>query len=85
MMIMNSINIISPYKYSGQWVFDDASVGLIREAFVAGADDLIGMLTSTKDIENPGFNLLFSDQPFPGYDLELKWDKIEPDQTFGGN
>jgi hypothetical protein len=38
---MNAINVISPYKHIGMWVFDDARVGLMQEPFVAGADTLI--------------------------------------------
>jgi hypothetical protein len=34
---MNTINIISPYKHHGVWVFDNARVGLAQEPFVAGA------------------------------------------------
>ena len=37
---MNTINVISPYKYHGTWVFDDARVGLAHEPFVAGADTM---------------------------------------------
>ena len=38
---MNAINVISPYKYLGMWVFDDERVGLVQEPFVAGADTMI--------------------------------------------
>jgi hypothetical protein len=41
---MNSVFVIHPYKYYGGWVFDDPAVGLVREAFVAGADDVIERL-----------------------------------------
>lgn len=84
---MNSIRVIAPYKFDGQWVFDDTSVGLVKEAFVAGADLLMEALTAAKGIENPGqgFILLFSDQPFPGYDVELKWTQQEFNPTYGGN
>jgi hypothetical protein len=34
---MNEINLISPYKHHGMWVFDDPRVGLLQEPFVAGA------------------------------------------------
>jgi hypothetical protein len=27
---MNAINVISPYKHHGMWVFDDARVGLVN-------------------------------------------------------
>jgi len=38
---MNAINVISPYKHHGMWVFDDARVGLAQEPFVSGADTWI--------------------------------------------
>jgi hypothetical protein len=41
MSLMNAINVISPYKHLGMWVFDDARVGLAQEPFVAGADTMI--------------------------------------------
>ena len=37
----NQICVIKPYKWEGMWVFDDERVGLVREAFVAGADTII--------------------------------------------
>ena len=36
---MNEINVISPYKHHGMWVFDDPDVGLNREPFVAAPGD----------------------------------------------
>ena len=41
---MNSLFVIHPNKYRGSWVFDDAAVGLDREPFVAGADDIMERL-----------------------------------------
>jgi hypothetical protein len=38
---MNAINVITPYKHHGMWVFDDPRVGLVQEPFVAGADTMI--------------------------------------------
>jgi hypothetical protein len=38
---MNDINVISPYKHHGMWVFDDPRVRLVQEPFVAGADTWI--------------------------------------------
>ena len=69
---MNSIMVISPYKFKGQWVFDDADKGLKREAFVAGADTIIDAMT--EDIKNAakGFNMLFSATPFPGYQVKVQ-------------
>jgi hypothetical protein len=78
---MNSIRIITPYKSKGQWVFDDPSTGLAREALIAGIDKMLDIFT--RDIPNAsgGFNLLFSDQKFPGHNIELEL--VRPE--FGGN
>ena len=34
---MNSLMVISPYKHHGMWVFDDPSVGLDKEPFIAAS------------------------------------------------
>lgn len=57
---MNQINTLYPYKYKGQWVFDDEAVGLVKEPFVAGADDMLDMLANKKSCV-----LIFSKDPFP--------------------
>ncbi len=63
--------VIEPYWYQDTWVFDDASVGLDKEPFVQGIPEMIDYLV--KDIPNArsGFVLLFSSQPFAGYQVEL--------------
>ena len=77
----NSIRMINPYKHRGQWVFDDPAVDLDKEPFVAGADGMIDLATSSiEDAEN-GFTMLFSDIPFPGHQIELNWVGAEA----GGN
>jgi hypothetical protein len=78
---MNAINVISPYKYQDIWVFDDPKVGLIQEPFVSGADIMIDRVVV--DIKNAeqGFVLLFSNAPFPGCQLHLKWCRTDG----GGN
>jgi hypothetical protein len=78
---MNSILAIHPYKAQGQWVFDDEGVGLRREPFVSGADDIIERMVV--DLANPeqGFTLLFSATPFPGHNAVLEWRRAES----GGN
>ncbi len=80
---MNSIMVLRPYKYSGMWVFDDERVGLLREAFVAGADTMIDVATGMLGIENPeeGFTLVFSENKFPSAQIELEWIREE----FDGN
>ena len=78
---MNAISVIHPSKYEGMWVFDDEKVGLIQEPFVSGADTVIDrMVTAIPDAEQ-GFSLIFSDRPFPSYQVALEWRREE----LGGN
>jgi hypothetical protein len=67
----NVLTVIQPYWYIDTWVFDDESVGLDKEPFVQGIPQMIDVLV--KDIPNArsGFVLLFSSQPFAGYQVEL--------------
>lgn len=69
----NTILVIAPYRYKGTWVFDDPAVGLQREPFVAGVPEMIDVLV--KDVANAkaGFRMLFSANPFPGYQRKLSW------------
>ena len=78
---MNSIGVISPYKYEGMWVFDDPAVGLLREPFVSGIDTMIDRLVAAIPAADRGFRLLFSATPFPGDTVRLEWRREE----FGGN
>ncbi len=77
----NAMMVIFPYLCEDIWVFDDDRVGLVREPFVSGVPEIISVLV--KDIPNAekGFKLLFSANPFPGYQAELVWIKEE----YGGN
>lgn len=77
----NQIRVIRPYRFHGQWVFDDESVGLDREPFVAGADDMIDRVTVDIPNARKGFLMLFSEDPFPGHQLQLRWLREE----MGGN
>jgi hypothetical protein len=78
---MNSIRIITPYKYEGMWVFDDPAVNLVREPFVAGIDQIIDRLVVSVPGAEQGFRLLFSATPFPGHHASLQWRREES----GGN
>jgi hypothetical protein len=78
---MNSIRVLAPYKYEGQWVFDDANTGLVREPFVSGIDTMIDKLVESIPHAEKGFRLIFSAAPFPGYTVELQWRREE----YGGN
>jgi hypothetical protein len=76
---MNTINIISPYRHNGTWVFDDARHDLEREPFISGAGVLIDRAVA--DIPNAaeGFNLIFSAGPFPGHQFRLERRREESD------
>ncbi len=78
---MNEIIAIHPYKFEGLWVFDDDRVGLVQEPFVSGADTIIDkMVVDIPDAEL-GFTLLFSENPFPGFQAMFEWRREE----MGGN
>ncbi|MEE2758884.1 MAG: DUF6717 family protein [Candidatus Thermoplasmatota archaeon] len=68
---MNAIMVINPYKWNGMWVFDDENTGLVREPFVAGADEIIDVMVEQLENAGEGFALTFSHLPFPGHDIEL--------------
>lgn len=80
---MNVINIIYPYKYESQWVFDDESRGLDKEAFVSGMPEMIESILSLTNIgittkEFPiKFKFMFSEIPFPNNFGYLEWDKSD--------
>lgn len=75
----NAIHMIRPYKHWGQWVFDDESVGLYREPFVAGADTMIDVITQDIPGAKKGFVMLFSAKSFPGHQAKLEWVREEED------
>jgi pimeloyl-ACP methyl ester carboxylesterase len=79
----SQIKVIRPYKWEGIWVFDDPSVGLDKEALVAGMPELIEIATAKAGIREPekGFVALFSKDPFPTAQVCLEWVREEG----GGN
>lgn len=79
--MVNAIFIIKPYWYNGTWVFDDNERGILKEPFVSGAPEIINWMVREIPRAKKGFKLLFSDAPFPGYQLKLDWLKEE----FNGN
>jgi hypothetical protein len=52
-------------------VFDDPRVGLDKEPFVAGIPQMIDTLVANVPNAEKSFRLLFSAEPFPGYQVEL--------------
>src|SRR5205823_462562 len=77
----NSLFVILPYKYEGTWVFDDKSVGLLREPFVLGIDTIIDLSVAGIPNAEKGFKAIFSASKFPGYTLKLEWKR----EDSGGN
>jgi hypothetical protein len=74
---MNAINVISPYKYLGIWVFDDPRVGLSQEPFVAGADTMIDRVVANIPDAERGFTMIFSAAAFPGHQFRLEWRRAD--------
>jgi len=72
---------IYPYHDGHDWVFDDASVGLIREPFVFGMPEMIDRFVKNIPDAHSGFKLYFSPEPFPGYSAKLVLIRRE----YGGN
>ena len=72
---MNSIHIIHPYVDHGSLVFDDESVGLVKEPFVGGADTVLAVLAANVCGKNwhKGFSVLFSSKPFVGHQVRMDW------------
>ena len=65
---MNSMMIILPYRYARGWVFDDPGVGLKREPFVLGMNEIIDDMLDRQFENTPDrFKLFFSAAPFPNF------------------
>ena len=79
---MNTIRTIQPYwdERVQTWVFDDPAAGLVREPFISGIPAMIDFVTANIEDARSGFQLLFSDEPFPGYQFELH----RINRTYGG-
>ena len=80
----NALLIIHPYYHKEAWVFDDEEKGLVKEPFVAGADDFIEYILAKmgKLVKGrKGFSLIFSQMPFKGQQHVLLYQK----KAFGGS
>jgi hypothetical protein len=74
---MNSLFVIAPYKHEGLWVFDDPTVGLVKEPFIAGIDTMIDKVVAHIPNADRGFRAVFGARPFPGGDFKLEWRREE--------
>ena len=72
-MLDNSMMVINPYYDRGSWVFDDDATGLVKEPFVAGADNFLDFLAKG----NEKISLIFSHRSFPTTDYTLHLQKEE--------
>ncbi|MRX27294.1 DUF6717 family protein [Kangiella sp. HZ709] len=69
----NSLIAIFPYKYEGTWVFDDEHFDLVKEPFVFGIPEMIEELVTEVENAEKGFKLIFSQKPFPGFQMKINW------------
>ncbi|HCF26009.1 MAG TPA: hypothetical protein DEV81_02020 [Cyanobacteria bacterium UBA11049] len=76
----NAMIIIFPYRCQQRWVFDD-EIKLSKKPFVSNVPEMLDLLVQDIPHVDEGFRLLFSTNPFPGYQAELIWIKEE----YGGN
>ena len=75
----NAMFTLQPYRYLGQWVFDDETRGLQAEAFVCGMSEIIDDVLVANGIDpvdvQDGFRLTFSTTPLPDHTHSLTWDR----------
>jgi hypothetical protein len=76
--------LITYVDEEGLWVFDDDSVGLVKEAFVLGTDELIEKAVAHIPNAREGFALTFSDETFDGFHFKMYWVR-EAETDIGGN
>ena len=80
----NSIFTMRVYQDEGSWVFDNPAVGLFKEPFVAGADEIFDEVVRVRgllDKDRARVDIVFSDEPFPSW--ELMAEHLGP--SMGGN
>lgn len=69
----NSIMIINPHYDKDTWIFSDSSKDIVDEPFVVGVPEMIDILVKDRPNAKAGFKLIFSANPFPGFQLKLNW------------
>jgi hypothetical protein len=75
----NILRVVEPYWYQDAFVFDDEAMGLDKEPFLLSIPGLMHYLVKDIPDARSGFRLLFSSQPFAGYQAELTRVKEEDD------
>lgn len=82
----NSIHTMRVYRHNNSWVFDNPNVGLVKEPFVAGADEVFDHIAELHcGLDTPEDNLYidiqFASIDFPGRQLWMGWESA----SLGGN
>jgi len=75
----NQMMVIRPYRQHGTGVFDDPARDLVQEPFVGGVPEIIDEMVADIKNANDGFRMLFSADPFPGYQLCANW--LDPEMN----
>src|SRR5215813_13314786 len=70
--------VLEPYREDGTWLFDDPAAGLVREPFVGEVNDMLDRLSAGIPEAEKGFRLLFSPEPFEGYQASFTWVRADP-------
>ena len=83
---MGNIFLIRPRKLGSVWVFDDETRNVKNEPFVGATNLAIDNLVKNIEGAESGFNLLFSDNPFPAAEqFELvEWDNMGATYLYKG-
>jgi len=68
---LNSIYTMRVYRHESAWVFDHYGLGLIKEPFVAGADEIFDEIAHLRAVDpsRARIDILFSDAQFPGWQI----------------
>lgn len=72
--VKNSVFVIQVYRHPlipTMWVFDDPKTGLVAEAFVLGASELIDIYLKKNNITDPKPAIIFSKTQLPKADIIL--------------
>ena len=77
----NALLIIEPYRLAKTWVFDEPRLHLQHEPFVQGIPEMIDRLVKDIPGSDQSVRLIFSQQQFPGAQLQLDWRR----EQGGGN
>lgn len=70
---MNTINVIHPYRDGAALIFDDPSVGLLREGLIGGTDLILYLAARAASADPDRFTLTFAEGPFPGHQAVAEW------------